>query len=251
MQGVPVTDRGFRYGMSVFESFPIRNGVPLFLSQHLSRLRAACAATGLTAPPDALAQCEPLLRQTGDGFARVYVTAGDGSVTDDCHSPRVLVFVEARDPIPASVYHRGYDLGFHATTHTPTFPGLKTGNYWPNLNALRAGVTAHHHETLLFTPAGHLVSASMANIFVIIAGRIQTPDLSTGARPGVVREWVMRRADVTETLLTRAAVESADELFLTNSWFGIMPAASLESRPLRRIVGPGLLEAYRKEIETP
>jgi 4-amino-4-deoxychorismate lyase len=61
----------------------------------------------------------------------------------------------------------------------------------------------------------------------------------------VVREWVMGRVEVAETLLMRAEVEAADELFLTNSWLGIMPAASVDERSLgERKVSRRLLEEY-------
>ncbi|HEY5814476.1 MAG TPA: hypothetical protein VIT23_17705, partial [Terrimicrobiaceae bacterium] len=47
---VPVTDRGFRYGMSVFETLAIRGGKILFLREHLAALDAACAAAGFPLP---------------------------------------------------------------------------------------------------------------------------------------------------------------------------------------------------------
>jgi branched-subunit amino acid aminotransferase/4-amino-4-deoxychorismate lyase len=246
--GLPVTDRGFRYGMSVFESFPVRNGVAPFLEEHLGRLRHACTETGLSAPSEALAQCAAIWKESPDGFARIYVTAGDGPVTGACDAGRVLLMLEAREPIPARVYHRGYDLALHSTGHVPLFGGIKTGNYWANLKAFREGVASSRNETLLFTPAGHLISACMANVFVVRDGILHTPSLATGARPGVVRQWVMGRSEVCETLLTRADVEAAGELFLTSSWLGIMPAATLEDRPLQRTVSAQWLDAWRKDI---
>jgi len=143
-----------------------------------------------------------------------------------------------------------YDLGAHAGGHVPVFGGVKTGNYWANLLAFREGVAARCNETLLFTPAGHLISACMANVFVVTGGRVKTPDLSTGARAGVVREWVMGRVEVAEALITHADLEIADEVFLTSSWLGIMPGASLAGRALgERRVSARLLEAYRKEVD--
>jgi len=248
IEGVPVTDRGFRYGMSVFESFPVRNGTGIFLEKHLARLREACAATGFAAPLDI--DFAAVLKEAGDGFGRIYVTAGDGTVTEDCNECRGLVLVEARERPPGRVYHRGYDLGIHTGGHVPLFGGVKTGNYWANLRPFREGVAARCNETLLFTPAGYLISACMANMFVVLEGRVMTPELSTGARAGVIREWVMDRVEVTATPLTRADVEAAEEVFLTSSWLGIMPAASIEGRALgERKVSTPLLTAYRKEVE--
>ena len=107
----------------------------------------------------------------------------------------------------------------------------------------------HRNETLLFNTAAHLVSACMANVFVAKNGNLKTPCLSTGARPGVVREWVKARTQATEALITRAEVETADEIFLTSSWLGIMPAASIESRTLAaRTMSAQLMKEYRDEI---
>jgi branched-subunit amino acid aminotransferase/4-amino-4-deoxychorismate lyase len=60
----------------------------------------------------------------------------------------------------------------------------------------------------------------------------------------------MQRIEVEETLIARSALDTADELFLTSSWLGIMPAASLEGRALpTKKVSTHLLNAYRKDVE--
>ena len=42
---VPLSDRGFRYGMSVFESLRVTNGEAEFFEKHTARLVQACADT--------------------------------------------------------------------------------------------------------------------------------------------------------------------------------------------------------------
>ena len=94
-----------------------------------------------------------------------------------------------------------------------------------------------------------LVSACMANVFVVRDDRISTPARSSGARAGVIREWVIGRRKVEERRLRREDVVNADEIFLTSSWIGVRPVATVEGRPLgARIIGPKLaadLEARR------
>src|SRR3954466_13112691 len=80
---LPVTDRGFRYGMALFETVRLRRARPLFLSEHLASLRAACASRAFPLPEDALSLLAPLLAQQPDGIARIYVTAGDGAKFSD------------------------------------------------------------------------------------------------------------------------------------------------------------------------
>lgn len=246
---VPLSDRGFRYGMSVFESFPVQDGAPLFLASHLARLRDACACCAFEVDPAALDACDAVLRRAGDGFARIYVTAGSGPADGMFDRCGVYVFIEPREPAAARAYDRGYDLGISPEPHHPVCGGLKTGNYWANLAALRAGAQRGKNETLLCNPDGRLISACMASVFVVKNNALLTPKLSTGARAGVVREWVMRRREVVEADLTQRDCEEADEIFLTSSWLGIMPAASLETRRLAsRAAASALRAEYLRAI---
>lgn len=247
---VPVADRGFRYGMSIFESLPIHGKKALFLQQHLERLRHSMAQAGFQTDLPRADEIEIIFREIDfSGFARIYVTAGDGPVTGAFENGRVFVFVEPRKPVPARVYHRCYDLGIASEPHFPLLNGLKTGNYWANLDVFRRGVARQKNETLLFNPHGELISACMANVFVMHDGKLKTPAPECGARRGIVRDWVLQRRDSAEGPLSTDDLKNADEIFLTSSWLGIMPAASLEERPLpSRTVAAALRTEYEAEI---
>jgi 4-amino-4-deoxychorismate lyase len=226
---VPLSDRGFRYGMSVFESIRVTDSRPQHMAAHIARLNEACATVGFQSDPVTFSAAGPLLESLGeDGFARIYVTAGDGTALDAVSETRVYLFLEPRDaPSPAAF-----------TVHTangvahPMFGGLKTANYWSNLYFLQRAHAAGLNEALLFTSHGHLVSACCANVFVVFDGRMRTPPPSCGARRGVIRELVMQRVPVAECAISRNDLLAAEEVFLTNSWFGVMPVATLDGRAL-------------------
>jgi branched-subunit amino acid aminotransferase/4-amino-4-deoxychorismate lyase len=239
---VPLSDRGFRYGMSVFESFPLRNGVPFFLPQHLERLKKSAAQVGFKTALPARGEIEKLLREMPfNGFVRIYVTAGDGDVYRAAERCHVFVFVDPREP-SALVACK---LTRYAQPHFPVFSGLKTANYWPNIAALQSAKSAGFDEALLFNVGSKLISACMANVFVVRDGKIQTPAPDSGARRGVVREWVAQRRSVQECALTNDDLLHAEEIFLTNSWLGILPAASLDARSLpSRAVAAALRDEY-------
>ncbi|MGB8355759.1 MAG: aminotransferase class IV [Chthoniobacteraceae bacterium] len=229
---VPVTDRGFRYGMSVFESLPVRGRIPYFLAGHYERLRQACLLSGLEVGLPEFDALDALLRGIEfDGYARIYVTAGEGNIFADTGEGSVLVFVEPRDFAQASKPD-GYRLAGHKEPHSPMFGGLKTANYWMNLLALQAARKLECDEALLFNNSGELISASMANVFVVQGGKIKTPAARCGARAGVVREWVMGRREVEECSLREDDLTTVDEIFLTNSWIGVMPVVSYDGRIL-------------------
>jgi len=246
-EGIPPTDRAFRYGMSVFESLPVRNRKPFFLPQHYERLQHACAKAEFAATLPPLEELDALLRGISfDAFARIHVTAGDGGPCAPGENPRVLVFAEPRAPDAAD---KNYKLALHPEPSLPLLGGLKTGNYWANLIALQTARERGCDEALLFNIEGALISACMANVFVIKDGKIKTPATDCGARAGVIREWVTGRRAIEEARIAREDVSAADEIFLTSSWLGVMPVASLEGRSLpSREVAAQLRVEYAREI---
>jgi branched-subunit amino acid aminotransferase/4-amino-4-deoxychorismate lyase len=235
---VPLTDRGFRYGMSFFESLRVAGGEAEFFEKHLTRLLSACAEQDFVVDEAALRAAEPLLANAGlDGFARIYVTAGDGGPATPVSAPRIFVFLEFRAPSE----EESFEVTISDHTYRPLFCGLKTANYWFNTAMLAEARGQKFDEALLFNEFAELVSACCANVFVVRDGRIATPSRSSGARAGVIREWVIARRKVEERRLRREDVVNADEIFLTNSWLGVMPVATVEGRPLgHRVIGPKL-----------
>lgn len=236
---VPLSDRGFRYGMSVFESLRVTRGEAEFFDKHRTRLVQACAEREIALDESALDQM-PTLCAAGarSGFARIYVTAGDGAPSAPAEEPRVLVFIEDRTPPgPDDVW----EITLHDESYHAPFGGLKTANYWFNCDALARARRRGFEEALLFNDRAELVSACCANIFLVHDDRLLTPPRSSGCRAGVIREWVSDRRKVEERRLRREDVVNADEIFLTNSWIGVMPVATVEGRPLGpRSLGPRL-----------
>lgn len=232
---VPLTDRGFRYGMAVFETIRLRGGEPEFFPQHRARLLSACAERSL-ALEEKVADAAAALLEGRQGVARIYVTAGDGTPGAPA-VPRVFVLFEERPPATAE----SCEVTICDEPHRPLFGGLKTANYWFNADALARAQLRGFDEALIFNDFAELVSACMANVFLVHGRRISTPPRSSGARAGVIREWVIARRKVEERRLRREQIVSADEIFLTNSWCGVLPVATLEGRPLGpRAIGPKL-----------
>lgn len=228
-ESVPLTDRGFRYGMSLFESVRVWDGVVEFWPEHRQRLLTACAECDFPMPESALAAVGPILENAGvNGFARIYATGGDGGPAAPVADSRVFLLLEAREPEPEECW----TLCFHDGDCQPLFGGLKTANYWFNTAALTQARARGFDEALLMNDLGELVSACCANIFIVRDERILTPPRGSGCRNGVVREWVIKRRKVEERRLRHEDAVNADEIFLTNSWLGVMPIATLEGRPL-------------------
>lgn len=72
-------DRGLAYGDGLFETVAVRNGKPVLLERHLSRLADGCSRLALAADQE-LIRSELLAYAAvlGDGVLKLILTRGDG-----------------------------------------------------------------------------------------------------------------------------------------------------------------------------
>ena len=239
-ESLPLADRGFRYGMSFFESVAVLDGKPLFLAAHIDRLRRAAKDFGTV-----LEIPEFDFSKLGSGMLRFYCTAGPGSPSEKFQGETFALFeaMEVGCNFPPARVQTS------AAPYLPAPGGWKTGNYWQNTAAFSQARACGLDEALLFNPAGQLVSASMANVFLRIDGRWITPHPLTGSRSGVVREWVLRRMEVAENFVMSEDAARCDAAFLTNSRTGIRTVCELDGRPLV-CAAATLRQEYMDEIRS-
>jgi branched-subunit amino acid aminotransferase/4-amino-4-deoxychorismate lyase len=243
---IPISDRGFRYGMSVFETVAVRNGRMLFLEEHLEALSAACKAAGFQA---ATGSAINALADLPDGLLRIYITAGDGGLSGSALHQRTFAYFEPGDfPGPKEIT-LGFRVGVTPAPFVTVLGGWKTGNYWPNVRALSQARENGFDETLIVNIERVVISAAVANVFFLIGGILHTPATDIGARQGVVRQWITRITPVREGRLSLEEISAAEECFLTNSRLGVMPVSHIEGRPLpSRDTGEALAGMYRERI---
>lgn len=249
---ISIWDRGFRYGMSIFETILIHRGRAVFLEEHLRRLRDAAGAAGFSVSSKFIAVLRSRLSgfdESLSGMMRIYVTAGDGGPLSDGEDSRVYVLGE--DVALPDEIERGCGWRLHVSRAplVSILGGWKTGNYWPHVQAL---AEARHHgcnESIMLDLAGNVVSASMANLFAVIDGELKTPPLVLGARDGVLREWVMNNTSAREDLVALDDLMRATECFITNSRVGILSVGEIDGRELSsRSTSCHLYDTYREKV---
>ena len=214
-EALPFTDRGVRFGMSVFETIGVREGDALLFGGHATRLAtAAKELLGLDIEPTL-----PSLDASARGMLRLYVTAGDGSPADPASAPRLFALFEAlRDELPDFQSAR-----IHPEPAAPFAHGAKTGNYWLQCAAQSEARAAGFDHALLADRDGYLLSGAMGNVFFVYEGQLCTPSSGLSVRPGVMREWVMTQEKVQEVRFKALDLGKVGEIFLTNSRIGVMP----------------------------
>lgn len=117
--------------------------------------------------------------------------------------------------------------------HQPKLAGIKHLNRLENV--LAAAEVADAAEGILQDTEGHVIEGTRSNVFLVLKGHLITPDLSRCGVAGVKRDLVMSYAKEHGMAVEVRDVEldefrAADELFLTNSVFGLWPIAQFEER---------------------
>lgn len=246
---ISALDRGFLFGDSVFETLRTFGGRPVEWRRHLARLRRSAGALGIAVPwTDAelreIAAGTHTATGNADSVLRLVVTRGSGGPL--MLDPRgaldpLLVLLALPLQLPdEDAYTQGLRARIVDAIRPPPAaldPTLKTGNYLPNIQALRQALAAGDDDAILRTPAGAIAEGATSNVFMVKAGRLRTPPVSEGILDGITRLAVLRLAaglglDVGEARIAPDELLAADEVFLTSSVRGPCAVAVLDGRPV-------------------
>jgi len=245
---VPVFDRGFLYGDSVYEVTRTSGGRPVHLGRHLERLARSAEAIGLPLPPRAEleAAVAATLAAAGnpDSYLRIVVTRGAGDIGLDvalADRPRAIVIVRPLSLPRDEQYRHGVAVRIvevQRVHRRAVDPAVKSGNYLNNILALAEARRAGAYEALMCDARGRVAEGSTSNVFVVLGGRLATPALEIGLLAGITRQRVIELAAaaglaVDEVALLPDQVRDADEVFLTSSVRGILPVATVDDRSVR------------------
>lgn len=220
---VDLADRGFRYGQHLFATVAVRQGRPHRWAEHLHRLRADGAAAGFVDPPglwESLAGRSLPREISGDGILRLFWTAGPGAPSDPPAPGDFFLWWEAQS-LPTGPIGQIVAVGGQPVLSPG--PGWKTGNYWSRLLEWQEARRRGAGEVLLFSPAGFLSGAALANVFFRRDGQWWTPPVEDGARPGVTRAWLLGQGWAREARLPRQEWSSIESLALANARLGPVP----------------------------
>jgi aminodeoxychorismate lyase len=260
---VSALDHGFLYGNGLFETLRATNGRPFALEDHVERLRRSGDLIGLPVPSsEALAaEVHAALRDVAeaDAYVRLTVSRGPGAPGPDpssCEAPTVMVVVKPFAAPPARWLAEGLRAVTSAIRRNTSSPltRVKSLNYMECILAKEAARAAGADEAIFLDTKGNLAEATAWNLFFVEGERLRTPGDAGPILPGVTRAIVLRLAheagiECEESAYAPSRLVSATEAFLTNSLYGVMPLATLDSRRIGEAV-PGpvtarLAGAYR------
>ncbi|VVM05936.1 Aminodeoxychorismate lyase [Methylacidimicrobium cyclopophantes] len=227
-QDGPKGGSAFLPGFGVFETLRVEKGRAQFVEEHWRALGEAADALGIVRKIDFRPRASHLPPgETGRWRWVATLEKQWESFVKEKPPERIAYSLELA---PQRVGSHNWDARF------------KTLSYLTRWQARRA-VAAD--EALLCNERGELASGACSNLFWVRGKSIYTPSTEAGCRAGVIRGWILSRAEVVEGRYPLSDLEDADEIFLTNSWIGVMPVNRLLGRALP--VGPVALR-LRKEL---
>jgi 4-amino-4-deoxychorismate lyase len=247
-----VRDRGFQYGDGVFTTLRVESGAPLFLGRHLDRLRRDAERLDIPfAGSGALLEdVRMLLGEPQHGILKLQITRGAGGRgyrPPERVTPTRVVTFHPPAPHPAGRPVDGVTVRYCQTRLgiNPALAGIKHINRLEQILARSEWATGAVAEGLMLDFDGYIVEGTMSNVFMVRDGRLVTPLIDRCGVRGVMRTLIMEGASalgwtVSEERVTPVELETADEMFLTNSIIGLWPVRVLEHRDFT--VGPVALE---------
>lgn len=241
---VSALDRGLGYGDGLFETIRFVSAKAPLWPRHMHRLEEGCRRLRLPVPEPALllAEARRVSRDMADAVVRITLTRGVGA--RGYRPPArpeptriVAAFVSpAHDAVGDT---RGLRVRLCATrlAAQPLLAGLKHLNRLEQVLARAEWDDPAIAEGLLCDADGLAISATSANLFAVIGGRLATPLLDRCGVAGVARAEILEaRPQVQVRPIPLAELREADELFLSSSVRGILPVRELDGRAFA--VGP-------------
>ncbi|HXN89592.1 MAG TPA: aminotransferase class IV [Methylocella sp.] len=246
---VSIADRGLLLGDGLFETMVVHNAQAFDLDAHLERLASGLGVLGFARAVDLPKLRAGIARyvaaeEASCAVLRVTVTRGAGPRgLAPPEAPRPAIFMTL-SPMPAL---RKTPLSLHVATVTrrnehSALSRIKALPYLDNVLALSEASAQGADEALLLNTRGTIACATVANVFVIREGRLETPPVCDGALPGTMRALVLSLAKgaglaPVENSLHVKDLAEADEVILTNSISRVMEAKACNGAPLGRRAG--------------
>lgn len=271
---MPADDRGLAYGDGVFRTLRVVSGRPALFERQLRKLLADARALALEPAED----LQETLREEiagivaeEHGILRITLTRGSGprgyARPGVQRLRRILTFTPASPPgIDASPVR--LQLARTPLASSPALAGLKHLGRLEQVLAASEPSEPGVFDRLMCDSAGRPICGTRCNLFLRRGRRLRTPALESSGVAGAVRELVLEDAVamapeaidacVVEAL-TLDDLAAADEVFVTNSVFGLRAVGECldaDGAALFAAAAPGplaiqLLAALGPEFPTP
>ena len=252
-----VFDAGLQHGVGLFETMAAHGGRVFRTQAHVRRLADSARELLLTdrLHIEPLAEAvEQVAGNAGLEAARVRLTLTGGNLNllqsqgTDKVDPTILIVAQPATVYPDVFFEQGVTVLITDGRQNPFDPmaGHKTLNYWPRIRALQQAASKRAGEALWLTVSNHLAAGSVSNVFLVRDVTLPTPfargeeepgALPSPVLPGITRAAIIATADqmgieTKKHMLDIEDLLGADEVFLTNSSWGVLSVVGVEQKKI-------------------
>ena len=237
-------DEGYSFGLGLFETILLYKGKPIFLDEHLARINKSIVDLGWNIKKLEKDEAFQYLDNNKNGF--------EYEVLKIVLSEKNRLFLKREYIYTEKDYQRAFSLNISEVRRNESsiFTFHKTLNYGDNILEKRNSKKMGYDEPIFLNSKNQVTEGATSNVFVVVGDKIYTPKLSCGLLNGIVRQYIVSNYDVIESEIDLEFLNNADEIFLTNSLFGIMPVNNLEKKVLKsQEISKEILNKYRRDYE--
>ncbi|GJI89292.1 aminodeoxychorismate synthase component I [Duganella hordei] len=208
---------GLKNDFEIFETMRATRDGARHRQRHLARLAASAKYFGFSwdaAAADAYLDTACAMLDAGIDYRLRLALSPSGAFSVQ-HAPLAPLAEPVRVLLAPDTTHSGDLFLRHKTSIRTRYDAA-----WREAEAKGA------FDTLFFNERGELTEGGRSNVFVRVAGRWLTPPLSSGILPGVMRAVMLDdpQSNASEAVITRAMLETADEIVVCNALRGAMRA---------------------------
>ncbi|GIW86945.1 MAG: aminotransferase [Isosphaeraceae bacterium] len=256
---VPIWDRGFLFGDSVYEVCRLYQGRAWLEAEHWARLDRSLSAVrirGVDLDALALRMRQTVLKsQIKEGIVYIQFTRGV--------APRAHAFPQPPVPPTELIVVMPYDDGPTARRRIEgaaviSRPDLRWGrcdikstNLLPNVLACQEATEAGAIEAVLVDRDGYVTEATHSSLLWVRQGVVEASPEGTEILPGTTRQLLLRLIreeglSFRETRIARSELAACEEVLLSGTTLELMPVVRVDGDP----VGSGMPGPIARRLQT-
>jgi branched-chain amino acid aminotransferase len=245
---VSVLDHSFMYGNGVFETLRSYKGHVFLMEEHLSRLYRSASAIFLDIKREKIYISDAVYKtlsvnKYSDSYIRITISRGTGEPglnPDLCKEPTIVIYAKTFLPYPEEWYINGVKVSVvsivkpsSGSIKTP----LKSCNYIYNFLGKREAGLKGALEGIMLNQAGNVTEGTVSNIFIKSENGLKTAPPGEVVLDGVTRNVVVELArqngiEVQEKHFSVEELNNAQECFITNTTFEVLPVSFVDSQKI-------------------
>ena len=244
-QKISPFDRAFQYGDGIFRTFVVENKKPVHWKHHYKKIVDDCIAMKITPPKekDLLSDIRSLFKSKTKSVGKFIISRGTSErgykFNEDIKHNRFLIKTKMPS-YPKEYFEIGVNLYVCKQKLNPSIlSGVKHLNRLENIMARQEWEGDQYADGILLNQNGYVIECISSNIFMRIGKIIYTPKITHVGIKGVTRELILKVSaglgfKIKEATFTLNKLLASDEVFITNSLFGVLQVKKIKNKSWQR-----------------